>query len=98
MAPIQARTRRKPGPAPQPPELRKTRKVGLTEAAFAKMRALRGSARHPGTGNPWTGGAKAADPQPSSRVSAHLIRASPPSVAPSTTTCSLRLTSPRSPR
>ena len=39
-------TRRKLGPPPQPPELRKTRKVGLTEAAFAKVPALRGSAWH----------------------------------------------------
>ena len=87
MTALQEKTRRKPGAAPRPPE-----------AAFAGIPALRASARHPGAGNPRTGGAKAAGPHPSSRVSAHLMRASPPSVAPSTTTCSVRLTSPRSPR
>ena len=39
---IQAKTRRKPGPPPRPPEFRKTRKVGLTEATFAKVQALHG--------------------------------------------------------
>ena len=54
MASIQAKTRRKPGPPPQPPELRETRKVGLTEATFAKVPALRGSAWHPTKRRPGT--------------------------------------------